>query len=720
MTKRDLTSRLPVLGLLVAAGVAAIYFAARAGGTGAGLLTAVAAGCALALALRVETGSVETVSLQSVSDAALIALPGALVIYLSFDTGGYFPASPAFVAIVLVAVLVLRITLVDQPFEGVSRALATAVAALGLLACWALLSALWSDAPGRALVEFDRSYMYLLVLVLAGLAARTSIRLRWLAASIAAGELVVAIAALATRLAPDRFPIDIPAFGESNLAYPLTYSNALGMLCVTGAILALYFASSVRLPRAARVAGAAALPVFATTVYLTLSRGPVAAAVIGIVAFVLLGRPRGLLPALVATVPTSVIAVASAYQHPVLTGADPAGAGGAAAGHTVALVLALCVLAAVVIRLALTPIDNRLAGYSLPERSRRPVLAASWIGLALAVVVVGLALHAPSRISDQYHRFIDAAQASPTQDIRKSVFSSANRGLLDNWSVGLHAFRDRPLLGQGAGTYEVYWNQDRPAKQSSYNVTDAHSLYIETLGELGVVGFVLLLIMILAVLASLLPVRRGRNRALYAALFATALAWLFHAGVDWDWEMPAVSLPFFALGGAALALHRDSALPAWTSQGVRVLVALLLIFTAIAPGLVLASQRQLNDARDALGARNCNRAIDRAAASISTLSFRAEPYEVLAICQAQAQRVGFALQAMKKAETLDPDNWRYAYGVGVLRGGAGLDPFPELARAQRLNPHLKELNALLATVPKGTAIDWGLELQGPSGAVAKP
>jgi O-antigen ligase len=709
-----------VLGLLVVAGIAGIYLAARAGGPGAGILAALAATSALALAVRAEISPVETVSLQDVFDGLLTLLPGVLVIYFAFDTGGYFPESPAFVAIVLVIILVLRVTLVDQPFEGFSRPLAVAVAALGLLACWMLLSGVWSDAPSRALVEFDRAYMYLLVFVLAGVTARTAMRLRWLAASIGAGCVVVSASALATRLVPDRFPTDIPAIGENNLAYPLTYSNALGMLSVTGAILAMYFASSTRLPRAARVVGTAALPIFAVTVYLTLSRGPVAAFAIGIVAFALLGRPRGLLPALVAAGPTSAIAIASAYQHPLLTGADPAGAAGTAQGHKVALVVALCVIAAAAGRLLLTPLDMRLAGFSLPERSRRPVLAASWIGLVVGIVIVALAVRAPSRISDQYHRFIDAAEASPTQDIRKSIFSSANRGLLANWSVGLDAFKDRPLLGQGAGTYEVYWNEHRPAKQVAYNVTDGHSLYIEALGELGLVGFVLVLIVIVTVLVALLPWRRGRNRTLYAALFAAALAWVFHAGVDWDWEMPAVTLPFFAFGGAALALHRRATLPSWPSQAVRVTAGLLLLCTAAAPGLIFTSQRQLNDARDALRAGNCGTAIARATASISTLSIRPEPYEIVALCQATAKRTGFAIQSMTKAEHYDPGNWRYAFELGVLQGGAGLNPHPELAKAHRLNPALQEVTDLLASVPKGTAVDWDLEMMAPSGAIAKP
>jgi hypothetical protein len=75
---------------------------------------------------------------------------------------------------------------------------------------------------------------------------------------------------------------------------------------------------------------------------------------------------------------------------------------------------------------------------------------------------------------------------------------------------------------------------------------------------------------------------------------------------------------------------------------------------------------------------------------------------------------------MAKAARRDPNNWRYAYTLAVLQGGAGLDPRPELLRAIRLNPQRAEIKDLLATVPKGTGVAWDLSLLPPSGAMAAP
>src|SRR3954471_18885984 len=674
---RGVNTRLPALGLLLAAGALGTYFAARAGGAGAAALAVIAVVCGAGLVLTATRESAAEFTLAQAVDGLLLLLPGALIVYLSFNEGGYFADTPAIAAILLVVVLVVRVTLVDEPFAGFSMPLAIAAGSLGLFAVWILLSALWSDASARAMLEYDRAFAYLLLLVLSGTIARTSTRLRVMVGGIALGVVVVAVGALATRLAPDRFPITLPALNENNLNYPLTYSNALGILCVLGAIPALYFATSARLPRAARVIAAGALPILATTVYLTLSRGPVAAAIIGVGTFLLIARPRGFITGALAVVPTSVVAVASAYQHSLLTsGAHSAAA--TAQGHRVALVVALCVGAAMIVRLALTPLDTRLAGYSLPERSRRPVVVGASVTLVIVVLAVAAAINAPSKISDQYHRFVNSGQAAPQQDVRQSVFSSSNRGLVDNWSVALDAFRDSPLHGQGSGTFEVYWNQHRPAKQATYYVVDAHSLYLETLAELGILGFLLIVVFVVAVLASMLPVARGPNRSLYAAVFATALTWAVHAAIDWDWEMPAVTVPFIALGGAALAAHASTRYPRPVASRSAVLIALLLIVAAIAPGLVFASQRSSNAAFDALHAGNCRKATSKASDSIRLLSIRPEPYEVIALCQARAGRPNLALQAMLRAVARDPKNARYHFELAAIQGGLGLDPHPEL------------------------------------------
>jgi O-antigen ligase len=119
-------------------------------------------------------------------------------------------------------------------------------------------------------------------------------------------------------------------------------------------------------------------------------------------------------------------------------------------------------------------------------------------------------------------------QALPT-GTQRLVSAQSNRSAY--WRVALEVFADHPLRGIGSGSFQVEWLKRRPFAES---VRDAHSLYLETAAELGLVGVACLAVFLAG---CGLAARRGPPAAV-AALGAFAL----HAGIDWDWEMPALSL----------------------------------------------------------------------------------------------------------------------------------------------------------------------------------
>jgi hypothetical protein len=98
------------------------------------------------------------------AERAHLPLAGALTAFLAFRAGGFFPDATAVAVLVLSAALLLRVTVAADPFAGWSRAAAVAVLAAAGFASWTLLSATWSDAAGRAVVEFDRALLYVLAL----------------------------------------------------------------------------------------------------------------------------------------------------------------------------------------------------------------------------------------------------------------------------------------------------------------------------------------------------------------------------------------------------------------------------------------------------------------------------------------------------------------------------------------------------------------------------
>ena len=123
------------------------------------------------------------------------------------------------------------------------------------------------------------------------------------------------------------------------------------------------------------------------------------------------------------------------------------------------------------------------------------------------------------------------------------------------WKVAFGAFADHPLNGLGSGAFEVRWLERRKIRES---VADAHSLYIETAGELGLVGLLALATFLAGVAIAARACMRT-DPVLAAGPLAAFVTWSIHAGLDWLWEMPAVSL--LALALAAVLLARAESAP---------------------------------------------------------------------------------------------------------------------------------------------------------------
>jgi O-antigen ligase len=121
------------------------------------------------------------------------------------------------------------------------------------------------------------------------------------------------------------------------------------------------------------------------------------------------------------------------------------------------------------------------------------------------------------------------------------------------WKVALRTFADHPFHGVGSGGFAVVWLRERKQGESAQ---DAHSLYLETAAELGLVGLAALALMLVGVALSAHAALR-RDPRLTAAWCAALAAWALHAALDWDWEMPAVTLVALVLSGAVLAAADD-------------------------------------------------------------------------------------------------------------------------------------------------------------------
>ena len=152
----------------------------------------------------------------------------------------------------------------------------------------------------------------------------------------------------------------------------------------------------------------------------------------------------------------------------------------------------------------------------------------------MAVVVAVVAAH-PVRRFDEFR-----SPDSSGGDIQGHILSSSGNGRWQLWAAAVDEFESKPAFGRGAGSYGAWWLQHRTL---SLFVVDAHSLYVEVLGQLGIVGFILIVGAFLAGIVT--AVRRllrieAEERVTLAAVTATFVAFAIAAGVDWMWELTIV------------------------------------------------------------------------------------------------------------------------------------------------------------------------------------
>jgi O-antigen ligase len=135
--------------------------------------------------------------------------------------------------------------------------------------------------------------------------------------------------------------------------------------------------------------------------------------------------------------------------------------------------------------------------------------------------------------------------ATPAAGETSARLGSVGSNRYEYWKVALKVAADHPIAGVGTSGFAVEWLKRRNIDDA---VHDAHSLELETLAELGLVGFALLCALLISVALAARRVHRY-DPGLAAGPIAGLTLWALHAAIDWDWEMPALTLAAVVLAG---------------------------------------------------------------------------------------------------------------------------------------------------------------------------
>ena len=645
---------------------------------------------------------------RSVAPIAPLAVTGvvaAVTFLLAYDGGSFGLTSRGTLSIAVWWVLILAVAAGVWPLRNLDW---TTLAVGGLLVAFAgltLASVIWSDDPEVSFDEFNRAALYVGIFAVAALGARRSFIPRW-CDGFALGIAAVAVLAFLSRCFPDLIagenlqglPLDL-----TRLSYPLGYWNGLAIFVALSVPLLLRLAVSAA-PLVLRALALAPFPVLGAVLYLTSSRGGIVTAALGALA----SRPR---PADADDRGDPARGRGRRRRHRLhrepRPPRQPSRAGGRRRGHVAfPLVFGVCVVTGVVaflvFRFVAVPLERRTARVGRVAR----IVA---VGLVVALVAAGVAAAHPVRLFEHFKAVpaytLNTLPKDTQNPVQGHLLSVGSSGRWQQWASAVKEFRSAPALGKGAGSYEEWWARYGTLKGF---VKDAHSLYLESLGELGIVGFVFIagafLIGLVAGLRRVLA-RAGEERLALAAVWAAFLAYAFAAGVDWMWEMTVVSVVGIALLG--LLVSRASGVTdasekplrlRWDVAG-RVALVVAGVCVILAAALPLLTNREIQASQAAVRAGDLGAAFKRADNARKIEPWATSPYQQLALVSEQAQEYGDAQYWARKAIEHAPNDWQPWFLLTRFRAENG-----QITAAVITLQHTRELSPrseLLARVKLG-------------------
>ena len=543
------------------------------------------------------------------------------------------------------------------------------VGALAGLAIWALASVWWSPAAAWPVLEAERVLLYAAAAAALVLLV-TPERVVSLLTGIVVGATAVSVYALATRLFPGHVggPYD-PANGYQ-LADPIGYWNALGLLLVLGALLGAGIGLHGN-PLLRVLAGAALVPLV-VALYFTFSRGALLALLAGIL--VLIGLERRDAVGLLVLGLAPALGIVLASSAPALTKAGEPLDAAQAQGQRLAWQLA-----------AVTCLGGFVAWafHRMSGRARIALRGGKVIAVVALVVMSALALGAlvreggPKAAVDRALQAFGQEPPAVSGALDRRLLSVSGHGRADYWRVAARMVEREPLLGEGAGGFERRWTEERPAP---HNARDAHNLYLETLAELGPIGLALLLVALGAPLSGL---GRPRRTSLVPAVAAAYVAFLVHAAVDWDWELPVLVLPALASAAVLLAGARVApplSLTAWHRSAA-------VAAAAIAIGVALVAHvgnRALAESVIALERGDTMSAASAARRARTWAPWSHEPWQLLGEAQLAERNDAAARRSLAEAARRAAEEWRIWFDLAIVSKGPRASD--AITRARELNP----------------------------------
>jgi hypothetical protein len=583
----------------------------------------------------------------------------ALPVYLALKGGGYDGIVRGQIGIAVWWAVLVGAVVGVLPAARPTRAGWAMVGLLAAFTGWTLLSTAWSSSSERSVLEAARVATHLGVLVLAVMALHRD-SARHAVNALAAAIGVIGILALLSRLHPGWFPHQdtatfLPSVA-SRLSYPLNYWNGLGAFMAMGIPLLMCLASSAR-TFAMRALAAAVVPLCFGALYLTYSRGAILALVVALVVLVVAWPRRLVLVGSMAVAATgsAIVALNIAHRGPLADGERVQLA--AHQGDQMIWIAILTALGCGLVQVAIALVDRYV------ERPRwlrvRPRnLAIASLGVLVVAIAVGTALGGVGKGSNEWESFkrLDRSINGVKGNTAQRLTATSGNGRYQYWESAVDAADAHPLNGIGAGTFEYWWAEH--ATISGF-IRNAHSLWMESLAELGYVGLALIVALFgvpLAAGACRLRSFSAQDRVVAAAALAGLAAFCVSATFDWVWQITVLPVCALLLGGVVVAPVRQAGVNSSRLRRSCLVVAAAAALALIA--LPLAGLVSVRASQAAAQRADLSAALDQAATARDVQPYAATPPIQEALVLEQAGDLRGAAAAARRATVAESKNWR--------------------------------------------------------------
>jgi hypothetical protein len=587
-----------------------------------------------------------------------------LMLYLGLDGGGYDLVVRSDAGIAVWWVLLIGSLMGLLPASRPGRAGTAAVVLFAAFAGWSTASTLWSLSSERSLDEASRLAAYAGVLWLAFVTFGERERaLRHVAGALSLAIVAIAALALLGRLQPGLFSgaaatgTALPGV-RARLSWPLNYWNALGALVALGLPLLLALATTARTAWA-RSAAAAAIPAVVLCGYLTFSRGSAIAGGLALLIFIVLSPRRipRVATGLICAAGAAVLVAETVHRHAIENGLTTSAAS-TQGGSLLLLVVVVCLVVGAA-QFGLTfAFDRigRLSRLSVPVRPARVATAVAVVLVIAAAVVLG----APHRLDHAYQVFKNPNGANVHSDTIARFTALSGNGRYTYWKTAINALPGHWLSGFGVGTFQLVWLPRAPL----YNyIVNAHSLYVETVTEVGLIGLMLLVaffVTVLVVVIRAIARVEPTTRCFAAAAAAGCVAFMFSAGFDWIWQVPVVPVAFLLLVAAVITPVAASVPGSRRARTRLATRAGAVVLSAACLGLIgtpLAMTAAVRRSQADVNAGHPTAALAAARTAINIEPGAATPEMQAALVLELQGRFSDAVIYARQATTNEPQNW---------------------------------------------------------------